>query len=127
MSSFLFVPQWIRFSVVGVLATTVHVAMAVALIELGGWRPVPGNGAAFMAALLASYVANYYWTYRSNRPHAGALPRFAVVALSGFALNSLLMHSVVTQFHLNYRFGLALVVLVVPVLSYVANKRWAFG
>ena len=119
--------QLLRFGVVGVMATATHVGVAASLIEAAGWHAVIGNAAAFLCAVLVSYLANYYWTFGTANRHARAVPRFAVIGVSGFLLNAGLMYGVVSVLQLDYRAGLAAVVTLVPALTFVASRKWAFG
>ncbi len=119
--------QLIRFGVVGAVATATHVGVAASLIEAAGWHPVIGNAAAFLGAVLVSYLANYYWTFGSASSHTRAVSRFAVIGVSGFLLNAGLMYGVVSVLQLDYRAGLAAVVTLVPALTFVASRKWAFG
>ena len=119
--------QLVRFGVVGITATATHVGVATGLIEAVGWHPVTGNAGAFLSAVLVSYLANYYWTFGSANSHVRAVPRFAVIGVSGFLLNAGLMYGVVSVLQLDYRAGLAAVVTIVPALSFIASRRWAFG
>jgi putative flippase GtrA len=120
-----------RFGVVGGLATLIHaLAFAVAL-EILHARPLIANLVGFALALCLSFVGHLRWTFRAElsgrRPD---LPRmffrFALVALTGLLLNSLIVFVVVEQLALDYRFAMLLMVTVVPLFLFWQSKRFAF-
>ena len=55
------------------------------------------------------------------------LPRYALVALSGLALNVLITYVIVNISGYWYGYALLAVITIVPVMSFVLSKRWAFG
>ena len=81
---------------------------------------------AFSLALLISFTGNYHWTFKASTPYTSAFPRFFTIALLGLGLNQTIMFSVVSLLALDYRLGLAAVIMVVPSISFMANKLWAF-
>lgn len=119
--------QAARFGVVGVAATALHVALVLLLVEGPGVPPLSANALAFCAALALSYFGNHGWTFAASGRHRRHFPRFAAVALAGLALNQGIMAVAVAGLGLDYRIGLAVVVAVVPALSFLANRAWAFG
>lgn len=125
----LFLQRWqlARFVSVGGLATLLHIALFVAAVELIKLSPVSASVVAFSGAFILSYILNRRWTFSSRGRHQVELPRFFLVALSGLLLNVLIIYVVVEVYSSPYLFGLALVVMLVPLLSYVLNKNWAFS
>lgn len=121
------VRQFGRFIVIGAAATATHVGMAMALVESGVARFALANVAAFAVALAVSYAGNHGWTFAAVGAHARHLPRFAAVAALGLALNQLIVFVTVSMAGWDYRVALAVVVLVVPGLSFALNRRWVFG
>ena len=118
--------QAARFGVIGLAATALHVILVLALVEGPGLPVLLANGIAFSAALALSYAGNHGWTFRARGRHGRHFPRFVAIALIGLALNQAIMAAAVSGLDLDYRLGLAAVVVVVPVLSFLANRAWAF-
>ena len=121
------VTQFARFAAVGGLATLVHVAVGLSLVEGVGLAPLPANLAAFSAAVLVSYLGNRRWTFGLRDPGLDRLPRFLLVALLGLVLNQALVFLLVERLAWAYGAALAVVVLLVPLLSFMANRRWVFA
>lgn len=115
-----------RFVVVGVVVTATHVAMSVLSIELLGLGVQAGTFVAFSCALSLSYLLNRAWTYQARGRHRRQLPRFAVVSLAGYGLNAAIMALVTTLLGLSYLFGIAVVVMVLPSLSFLSHRYWTF-
>lgn len=118
--------QIMRFGLVGITATTTHLATVLVLVEWSGWSPLWANLLAFSLAVLVSFSGHYHWTFKATTPYSAALPRFFTIALLGLGLNQTIMFSVVSLLGLDYRLGLGAVIMVVPAISFMANKLWAF-
>ena len=81
---------------------------------------------AFSCALSLSYLLNRAWTYQARGRHRRQLPRFAVVCFAGYGLNAAIMALVTNLFGLSYLFGIAVVVMVLPSLSFLSHRYWTF-
>lgn len=113
-----------RFALVGVAATVIHVMVAAGLIEWGGIHPGVANGVAFIAANLASYAANTCWSFEA-RMRLGNWGRFAVVSLAAWLL-TIGIASTVAQAGGHYLLGIALVVALIPALTFVAHRSFTY-
>ncbi|WP_346838101.1 GtrA family protein [Microbulbifer sp. SAOS-129_SWC] len=82
--------QWrfTRFALVGGGATLLQYLLLVLLVEALHAPEVAASAAAFSLSALANYWLNYHFTFASQRLHRQALPRFALVALTGLAVNT---------------------------------------
>jgi putative flippase GtrA len=116
----------LRFAVSGGLATATHVLVFVLLVEWLAVRPVLAAAPAFMVALFVSYGMNYHWTFSASGLHRVLLPRFVVVALLGLALNLGITYAVVDVAHYWYGYALLMVVLLVPLVTFLLSKFWVF-
>ena len=113
-----------RFALVGVGATLMHIMVAAGLIAWGGIHPGVANGVAFIVANLASYAANTRWSFRA-RMRLGNWGRFVVVSLGAWVL-TVAIASAVAEAGGHYLLGIALVVSVVPLLSFVAHHNFTY-
>ncbi len=118
--------QFGRFALIGAMATTTHILLAIVLVELVGLPPVSANFLAFCGALAVSYLGNHRWTFAANGRHEHHFPRFAIVALIGLALNQSIMYGTVVVAELDYRIGLAAIVILLPLLTFGLNRKWVF-
>jgi len=117
---------FVRFGIVGVAATFIHVAVFSMLVELFRVAPVVASAPAFFTAMFASYGVNHRWTFGAQGSHGVYLPKYAVVAMLGLCLNVLITYLVVDILGKWYGFALALVVTVVPSATFLLNRNWAF-
>jgi len=117
----------LRFAISGGLATAVHVSLFVGLVEWLFVRPVIAAGVAFVVALMVSYGMNYHWTFSVSGPHRVMLPRFIVVAVLGLLLNLAITYLVVDVLGDWYGYALLLVVIFVPLMTFVLSKLWVFN
>lgn len=119
--------RFLKFVLVGLLATIVHVAIVFLLVEGTGAEPVLASLPAFLAALSVSYLLNRRWTFESAVPNFRSFPKYLLVAVGGLLLNAAIMYVTVHVAHGPYLLGLAVVVSVVPVLSFMFQRDWSFG
>ena len=118
--------QAARFAVVGGTATSTHLCVGLLLAETVGLEPLWANLWAFAAAVLVSYFGNLVWTFGMASEGLGRLPRFAALALCGLASNQAIVFIAVSLAGWNYRVALAIILLVVPVLTYLGSRQWVF-
>jgi putative flippase GtrA len=121
------VQQVVAFAGVGAVAAVVHYGALIGLVESGLATPVPATLAGYVAGGIVSYLLNRRHTYRSDRPHAEAGWRFAVVALVGFLLTGVFMHLFVTRWGAPYLPAQLVTTGIVLVWSFAAHKFWTFG
>lgn len=118
------VKRALRFGTTGVMLTFLHAAIATGLIEGAAVGPVPANITAFVLATLVSYLVNTYWSF-SQKPGAGSLARFIIVALCG-----LLVTTCVSGFAewlgLPYGIGIMGVVVTVPLVTFPLHAFWTY-
>lgn len=119
--------QLTRFGIVGVTAALVHFSMVVLLVEVCGFLPLIANGFAFCVSFPVSYWGHRLWTfYDTRQKHAIALPRLLLVSTLAFAANESLFFLFMQQFALPYPVALFLVLSILPLLVFLANKLWVF-
>ena len=113
-----------RFALVGIAVTALHVVVAAGLIELRGVRPGTANGVAFVIANLVSYAANTHWTFQS-RIGMGTWRRYIAVSIAAWLLTVTIAWGV-ERIEWHYLFGIAIVVTVVPILSFLAHRLFTY-
>ncbi|MDX1734088.1 MAG: GtrA family protein [Halioglobus sp.] len=119
-------PLALRFGVVGVLNTLVHVCTTVLLVEGLEVHPVPASVAGFVLAVIVSFLLNTFWTFRQADELARRFLRFFVVSVSAMLLNTLIMYVAVEWLHWHYLLGLLVVLLVVPPYNFFLNLLWSY-
>jgi putative flippase GtrA len=119
---------FIRYTLTGGVATAVHYAVLLALVE---WLGVPAPWAAGVGALCGAalgYLGNRHFTFQaSGASHCQAVPRFLAVALAGAALNGLIVWLGTQLLGWHYLAAQVLATLVVLGLGYRLNRSWTFA
>lgn len=118
--------QW--FIVVGAMAALTHFIAAVSLETLDMMHAKFANVVGFMVAFPVSYLGHYFFSFAKQiRPsHKKALPRFFLIALTGFIGNESLILLGLQYTQLPFWLLLALVMIIMAVSTYLLSKYWAF-
>ena len=119
--------QLATYASVGVGATIVHYALLVVLVEALGWRAVPATLCGYVAGGVVAYLLNRRHTFVSDRSHAQAGGRFALVAFAGFCLTYVLMSLFVERWGAPYLPAQALTTVLAMLLTFSLNRAWTFG
>jgi putative flippase GtrA len=120
--------QFSTFFGVGLVAACVHFGVLIGLVELLGLKPVPATLVGYTAGGFVSYILNRRLTYASDRPHAEATWRFAVVAGLGLFLTWVLMALFMRLLGPAYYIPAQLVTTgIVLVWHFLAHKVWTFA
>lgn len=118
--------QAARFGAVGLLATVVHIAVAILLVDFARVPVFWANIGAFAVAVLVSYFGNHHWTFACTGAHARYLPRFISVAALGLAVGQIIVWAI-TASGGHYRVAVVTVALMVPAFSFVASRLFVFA
>lgn len=124
------IKQLIRFGVVGCGAALVNILIVIWLVERFNINPLTANIFAFLSAFNVSYIGHRYWSFpetKTNLEHLASIFRFLFVATISFALNEGLFYIFLSIFHWHYVAALLLVLITVPLFTFVCSKFWAFS
>lgn len=116
--------QFVRFGVTGLIATGIHVVVAVTLITRLGAFPYVANPIAFLAATGFSYASNTMWSF-SSRINRRTLMRYACVAAFG-CLATMALAAAAEVAHLDYRLGILLVIALVTPTTFALHSLWTY-
>lgn len=114
----------LRFTVTGIFVTGIHAASAIALMHLFTLSPPAANGSAFIIATIISYLINAKWSF-SAQLHGRTFARFCVVAILGF-LSATLVAWIVQILGFHHLIGIAAVVTIVPLITFILHNFWTF-
>jgi putative flippase GtrA len=114
----------LKFGMTGVCSTLIHIVVATTLIS-GFDKSTPiANGTAFILATLFSYGVNTLWSFSNQISSRNAI-RFIIVSLVGLAL-TVLISLFADALNLHYMIGIAMVVITVPIYSFLAHSLWTY-
>lgn len=115
------------FTIVGAAAALVHYVSA---LILEGWLALSPGLANFLAFLLAfpvSYFGHRALSFANNgNTHGYALPRFLLVACTGFACNQIILLTLLRISNMPFWLVLAIVMIIVALATYLLSRYWAF-
>jgi putative flippase GtrA len=117
----------LRFGLVGILATGIHVGIYFLAVLVLGIVPTIATALAFLVALTISYTLNHRWTFRAKGGHRRYFIRYLIIALTGSVLNMTIMHLCTTVLGWSHYLGLVIVVLTIPPLTFLGNLLWGFA
>jgi putative flippase GtrA len=118
--------QFVAFSWIGALSTGLHFLSLGLLVEQVGLDPVVASCTGFLVLVLLNYYLNYRYTFRSDVPHVAALPRFAVVSMTGLVINASLMYILHSVLDVNYWIAQTVATGTVLVWNFCGNLMWSF-
>ncbi len=118
--------QFGTFFAVGLCAAATHYGLLFALAEGYGMDPVRATLIGYVAGGFVSYGLNRRLTYASDRPHAEATWRFALVSAIGFGITWILVATMVRGFGLPYLLAQLATTGIVLFWSFGANRFWTF-
>lgn len=115
------------FGIVGVCATLAHYFVASALSSALGISIFWCNLFGFLFAFSVSYFGHYHLSFRSDAPHAKALPKFALTALLGFLVNNAALLALVWSAG-EERIGFIAIAMVFSAGTvFIVSKFWSFA
>lgn len=116
-----------RFGLVGISATLTHFVVASLLISSGLAPLFVANAIGFVTAFAVSFFGHHHFSFRSQAAYASSFVRFCAVALSGFAVNNVVVAAargyIGAEAHLSLAAGIAAGAVTVFLLA----KFWAFA
>jgi len=119
--------QMVKFGFVGLSATAIHTVMLLFLVEKLGVGPVLASIPAFLTALVISFLVNHHWTFAVKGAYGRYFSRYAAVSGTGLILNIAIMYGTVSLMHQSYVVGLGVVIIFVPLISFLLQRYWTFS
>lgn len=119
--------RFARFTGVGAVGTAAHYLTLFILVDFFGANAVVASSAGYLIGAVTNYLLNYYFTFRSDKPHGTTAVKFLVIAVAGFFLNAGIMWLFTEMVTLHYLLAQLLATALVLVWNFGANDRWTFG
>lgn len=119
---------------IGALSTVAHVSIFFAAVHFLEASGLLANALAWGVAFLLSFCGHFYWTFSKADVTGSRSPafrrafiRFLVTSLVGLAVNMMVVYLSMYLLALGPAVTGVLIVLTVPVVSFVLSKLWAFA
>jgi putative flippase GtrA len=117
--------RFVRYGLVGAVGTLVQYAILVAMVSAHLAQPATASMVGAVAGAIVNYLLNARFTF-DQTPHAQALPKFALTAVLGAALNGILMKIFVDVLGMHYLLAQVGATVIVLGLTYSINALWTF-
>ena len=118
--------QLLKFSGVGRVGTAVQYVTLFALVQFGSFYPVLASTTGFVMGAFVNYYLNYIYTFKSDKSHFEAMPKFFSVAAVGMFLNGLIMELLISNIDLQYILAQLVATALVLLWNFTANRMWTF-
>lgn len=115
------------YGAVGAVSSAIYFFCTVFFIETVGISPIISSGVAYAASFIFSFFVNHHFVFRSKKNISKTVVRFSLVSAFGFCLTTLVMFLIVEIFKIPYLYGVAVVLVVIPLSNFLLNLRWTFG
>lgn len=117
--------QLIVFGIVGVTATLTHYFVALFTHELGEVNLYIANLLGYGTAVAVSFFGHGRFTFKHELDWS-VFSRFAILSVSTFCTSELMLAVMEQVLELEHRISLAVVVLTIPLITFVFSKLWVF-
>jgi putative flippase GtrA len=117
--------QLIRFSLVGLLNTLLHVGILGSMTQLIGLSQLISNSVAYLVASSFSFIVNSIWSFRV-KPAAYRFARFQIVGLLGLSVCAFIGH-LGDLYGWHYVITVLLTGVAVPLFSFFAHRSYTFS
>jgi putative flippase GtrA len=113
------------FGVVGIAATVTHYGAALLFVELFGISSQISNLIGFWIAFGVSYFGQSVITFRS-RPSLSNFSKYAALAIFNYLMSAGVLYLLERTLDVDYRVALMVIVILVPLVSYIISKHFIF-
>ncbi len=117
----------LKFSIVGVVATILHLLIALSLVTYYSVHPILANFFAFLCAFMVSFFGHFHWTFSVAIDQRVALIKFFAVTMTAFAINNLLLMVLLNVTNLPKQWVVAMAAMIIPVVTFISSRLWVFN
>jgi putative flippase GtrA len=119
--------QFVRFALAGTAATVTTYAVLIIGVEGYQINAVTASVAGYVLGIVVNYILNYWYTFGSDQHHHVVIPKFLAVMVVGMFINAAVMYAGINWLGFHYMLAQLAAVAVVLMLSFTANRLWAFA
>jgi putative flippase GtrA len=118
--------ELVRFGWVGVLTVGLYALEMWTFRRFTAWPAWLDAALAYGPCLVLNYSLHRSFTFRSDKHHRQAGPRYLAIQLSGLAINSGVLWFSVDYMHWAFLPSQIIVTLMLALSSYLGQKLWSF-
>jgi putative flippase GtrA len=116
----------LRFAVTGAISGFAFGAVTLAALKFLGIAPTAATVIGYIAVLPLSFIGHRRLTFRSAGKITPEFRRFCLSFVAGLLASVLAMHAATIWLGLAPFYGIALSILVVPVITFLIMNSWVF-
>ena len=118
--------QFLRYAAIGVASNVALYLLYLALTYLGVGHKTAMTSL-YVIGVLATFLFNRRWAFRDSGPQGPALARYLIAYALAYVLNYSALMAFVDFGGLPHQAVQAVMILVVAVLMFLAQRHWVFG
>ncbi len=119
--------QFVRFVLVGGLATFIDFFILIFLVEVLSIHYLFSASFSFIVAGMVNFYLSKKWTFKNKNPEYGKqYAVFVVVGIIGLLLNNLILFYLVEYLDIYYIFGKVISTFIVMFWNFLMNKYMTF-
>ena len=118
--------RFVRFLVVGGLSSATYALVVALLLANEIAAPALASIVGYLIALVPNFLAQKLFTFRSTGPASGEIPRYLLVQGVNIGASTAVMHVGVAMLGWPAAVGIVVVVVLIPVTSYLALRLFVF-
>ena len=112
---------------VGTAATVTTYTVLIVGVEVLHVNAITASVVGYVLGILVNYILNYRFTFGSVQQHHVVIPKFLTVMIVGMFINAAVMYLGINWLGFHYMLAQLAAVGVVLLLSFTANRLWAFA
>jgi len=116
----------IRFGIVGLAASGVHIFVVWLLLRLTSYPTLIANTLAFITAFVVSFSGHYIWTFQTPGNPSKAIQRFLLISLLGFLANTMILAVILKLGWFSQLVSVIVSIFIVPIITFFACRLWGF-
>jgi putative flippase GtrA len=117
--------NFLRFLIVGVMATALHYFIMGTLLYTTSIDNIIASGTGFALSAVFNYLANAHFTFRSAQTHRHALPRFCITLSAACLINMGVLYGL-TQLGVPLIPAQLIATAVVMIWNFTVSALWTF-
>ena len=122
----LVVGQFLKFAIVGVSNTLILLIVYTVLFKVFGLNYLVASAIGFIVGAINGFLLNRAWTFQGHEGDAFTPVRWAIVQTCGLGLDELFLYIGVHELGIDKIAAQALAIVIVVVLTFLANRAWTF-
>ena len=119
--------QFASYCVAGGAAAATHLAVLIALIELGGVDKMAASAIGFSCSIPVNYLLQHRFVFARRGRHLTYFSRYLAVTLIGLGLNSALFWVGTNVIGAHYLPTQIVVIGIVVAFNFLVNRTFTFG